>query len=78
MFFVGCIDEVKTVVETAEQIAEAVESVAEKIEHVADDIGNQLPEGGKLREVVDFVEDVARETAKGAHLVDEAIEKVCS
>lgn len=72
-----CTDEVETVVETTEQIAEAIESVAEKVEQVADDIGNHLPEG-KLKDVAEFVENVAKETARGAHLVDAAIEKVCT
>ncbi|XP_034674868.1 uncharacterized protein LOC117906040 isoform X1 [Vitis riparia] len=68
-------NEVETAMNTTEQIAETIESVAEKVEQVADDIGNHLPEGGKLRQVADFVENVAKETAKGAHLVDAAIEK---
>ncbi|KAJ9673918.1 hypothetical protein PVL29_023458 [Vitis rotundifolia] len=69
-------NEVETAMNTTEQIAETIESVAEKVEQVVDDIGNHLPEGGKLRQVADFVENVAKETAKGAHLVDAAIEKV--
>ena len=64
------------VVDTVEAVAEVVENVAEKVEDIADEIGNNLPEGGTLRAAFDLVENVAKETAKDAHIVDEFIEKV--
>lgn len=56
-------------------MAEAVEQVAEKVEEIADDIGNKLPTG-KLKDALEVVETIAKETAKDAHNVDEFIEKV--
>ena len=54
-----------------------VEDVAETVEKIADDIGNNFPDGGKLRSLFDLVENAAKETAKDAHIVDQFIEKVC-
>ncbi|KAL2232308.1 UNVERIFIED_CONTAM: hypothetical protein Sindi_1410800 [Sesamum indicum] len=39
-----------------EEVVEAVEKVAGEVEKVAEDIADDLPEGGKLRNAVDFVE----------------------
>lgn len=64
------------VVESVENLAEIVEMVAEKVEEVADDIADKLPDGGKLKVAVRLVENVAKETAKDAHLVDQLMEKV--
>ncbi|XP_024027957.1 uncharacterized protein LOC21402729 [Morus notabilis] len=68
-------NKIDRVVETAEAVAEAVEHVAEKVEEIADDIGNKLP-NGKLKDALDVIETIAKETAKDAHNVDEFIEKV--
>lgn len=53
-----------------------MEKVAEEVEKVADEVSDALPEGGKLKGFVTTVENVARETAKDAHLVEEVIGKV--
>ena len=63
-------------VELADQVADIVEEVAEGVEKVADEVADHLPEGGKLKQVATFVENVARETAKDADIVDDVIEKV--
>lgn len=59
-----------------EKVAEVVEDVAERVEETADEIGNSLSGGGKLKGVFDLIENVAGETAKDAHFVDQFIEKV--
>ncbi|KAK4391008.1 hypothetical protein Sango_2164100 [Sesamum angolense] len=69
-------NEVETAVETVEEIVEAVEKVAEGVEKVAEDIADDLPEGGRLRKAVDFVESVAERASKDAHLVGDFIDKV--
>ncbi|KAI3464601.1 hypothetical protein Pfo_021264 [Paulownia fortunei] len=69
-------NEVETAVETVEGIVEAVEKVAEGVEKVAEDIADDLPEGGRLRKAVDFVEHVAERASKDAHLVGDFIDKV--
>ncbi|KAK4429582.1 hypothetical protein Salat_1258800 [Sesamum alatum] len=61
---------------TVEEIVEAVEKVAEGVEKVAEDIADDLPEGGRLRKAVDFVESVAERASKDAHLVGDFIDKV--
>ncbi|CAA2956795.1 Hypothetical predicted protein [Olea europaea subsp. europaea] len=69
-------NEVETTVETIEHVADAVEKVAEEVEKVAEDIADDLPKGGKLRNMVDFVEHMAEEIAKDAHQVEVFIDKV--
>ncbi|KAJ9166532.1 hypothetical protein P3X46_021272 [Hevea brasiliensis] len=69
-------DRVESLVETAEHVTEIVEKVAEEVEKVSEEVADHLPEGGKLKESVTFVENVAKETAKDAHLALEVIEKV--
>ncbi|CAI9778053.1 unnamed protein product [Fraxinus pennsylvanica] len=69
-------DEVDTAVETIEHITEVVEKVAEVVDKVAEDIADDLPEGGRFRKAVDFIENVAEETAKDAHLLGDIIHKV--
>ncbi|KAE8725976.1 Detected protein of unknown function [Hibiscus syriacus] len=64
------------VLETAEHISDVVEQVAEKVEKVADEVGDQLPDGGKLRASLELVEDLAQEAAKDAHLAGDLIDKV--
>ncbi|KAL5556530.1 hypothetical protein UlMin_038766 [Ulmus minor] len=68
-------NQVDTIADTIEAVAEVIEDVAEKVEDIADDIGDNL-ENGKLKDLANLVEDVARETAKDAHMVDQFIEKV--
>lgn len=69
-------NEVETAVETIEEIAEVVEKVAEEVEKVAEDISDHLPEGGRLRKVVDYVENVAEIVDKDARLVEDLVHKV--
>ncbi|KAK0577337.1 hypothetical protein LWI29_031506 [Acer saccharum] len=62
--------------ETAEHVAEIVEDVAEKVEKVAEEVADHLPQGGRLKDAVTLIENVAKETAKDANLADQFIEKV--
>ncbi|KAA8538127.1 hypothetical protein F0562_027735 [Nyssa sinensis] len=66
---------VENAVEAAEFVVETIENVAKKVEEVAEDIADEIPAGGKLKEAIDFVEQVAEGTAKAAHLVDGVIDK---
>ncbi|CAK7347197.1 unnamed protein product [Dovyalis caffra] len=70
------VDKFEAVVETADRVADIVEEVAEEVGKVAEEVADHLPEGGNLEQVATFVENVAKETAKDANLVDELIEKV--
>lgn len=67
---------VEAAVEIAEQVVNIVEKVAEETEKIAEDVGDHLPEGGRLKKAIIFVENVARETAKDAHLAEHLIDKV--
>ena len=58
-----------------EATTDIVEKVAEQVEKVADDIGNHLPKG-RLKDALEFVEDMAEDTADGAHVAGEFIDKV--
>ncbi|EYU32464.1 hypothetical protein MIMGU_mgv1a022871mg [Erythranthe guttata] len=69
-------NEVETAVEAVEGIVDAVEKVAEGVEKVAEDIAEDLPEGGRLRKAVDFIEHVAERANRDAHLVGDFIDKV--
>ncbi|PPS11623.1 hypothetical protein GOBAR_AA09047 [Gossypium barbadense] len=71
-----CVDEADNMLETAEQITDVVEDVAGKVEEIADQVGEQLPDGGKLRATLELVEDLAEGTAKNAHLAGDLIDKV--
>ncbi|XVE95244.1 hypothetical protein REPUB_Repub02eG0079500 [Reevesia pubescens] len=62
--------------EAAEHISDVVEEMAEKVEKIADEVGDQLPEGGKLQATLQLVEDLADETAKNARLTGDLIDKV--
>lgn len=62
--------------DTAELILDVVEKVAEEVVEIADDLGDKLPEGGKLKCAVDLVENVAREIAKDANLAEDLLHKV--
>ncbi|KAK4429583.1 hypothetical protein Salat_1258900 [Sesamum alatum] len=69
-------NKIETAMKMTEDVVEAVEKVAGEVEKVAEDIADDLPEGGKLREAVDFVEKVAERAAKDAGAVDDFIDKV--
>ncbi|KAI3464479.1 hypothetical protein Pfo_021142 [Paulownia fortunei] len=66
---------IETAVETVEHIVEAVEKVAEEVDKIAEDIADDLPQG-KLKNLVEFVEDMAEKTAKTADCLDNIIDKV--
>ncbi|XVE95243.1 hypothetical protein REPUB_Repub02eG0079400 [Reevesia pubescens] len=68
-------EEVETVIDTVEAVTDIVEKVADKAEKVVDDIGNHLPEG-RLKDALEFVEDMAEDTADGARIAGEFIDKV--
>ncbi|MBA0566063.1 hypothetical protein Golob_010913, partial [Gossypium lobatum] len=68
-------NEADNMLEAAEQITDVVEDVAGKVEEIADQLGEQLPDGGKLRATLELVEDLAEETAKDAHLAGDLIDK---
>ncbi|XP_059455356.1 uncharacterized protein LOC132185615 [Corylus avellana] len=68
--------EVETAANTVEAVAEVIEKVAEQVDKVAEEVADHLPAGGKLQQAATLIEHLAEETAKSAHLVDEAIEKV--
>ncbi|KAK4771526.1 hypothetical protein SAY87_032058 [Trapa incisa] len=68
--------EVKVVVERAEEVASKIEEIAEDVEKVAEEVAEQLPEGGKLRDEVTYVENVAELTAKDARLAQQILEKI--
>lgn len=44
--------------------------------NVAEEIADHLPQDGKLKESVTFVKNVAKETAKDAHIAEDIIEKI--
>ncbi|KAK1370866.1 hypothetical protein POM88_036958 [Heracleum sosnowskyi] len=69
-------NEVEIVVEDAEIIAEVVEKVAEEVVEIADLLTNKLPEGGKVKNAVDIVENVAKEIVKDANIAEDIINKV--
>ncbi|KAF8404662.1 hypothetical protein HHK36_009550 [Tetracentron sinense] len=69
-------NKVDTVVDRVESVVDVVEMVAEKVEKIADEVADKLPEGGKLKDTVSFVEIIAKEAAKDANLAEEFIHKV--
>ncbi|KAI3685268.1 hypothetical protein L6452_34508 [Arctium lappa] len=69
-------DEVDTVIEETEKIADYVEEVAETVDKVAKDVVDHLPEGGQWRNAAVFVEGVAEEIAREAHLVEDFLHEV--
>ncbi|XP_022766409.1 uncharacterized protein LOC111311297 isoform X2 [Durio zibethinus] len=68
-------EEVETVIDTAEAVTDIVEKVAEQVEKVADKVGDHLPEG-RLKDALEFVEEMAEDTADGARVAGEFIDKV--
>ncbi|XVF36647.1 hypothetical protein REPUB_Repub19eG0075100 [Reevesia pubescens] len=68
-------EEAETVIDRVEAVTDIVEKVAEQVEKVADDIGDHLPEG-RLKDALDFVEDMAEDAADGARIAGEVIDKL--
>ncbi|KAJ9560468.1 hypothetical protein OSB04_005628 [Centaurea solstitialis] len=69
-------DEVDVVIERTEKITDYVEEVTETVDKVAKDVADHLPEGGEWRNAVVFVEGVAEEIAREAHLVEDFLHEV--
>ncbi|GMI82812.1 hypothetical protein HRI_001950500 [Hibiscus trionum] len=67
--------EAETIIDTVEAVADIVEKVAEQVEKVADEVGDRLPEG-KLKDALEFVEELADETGDGARIAGDFIDKV--
>ncbi|KAL5705117.1 hypothetical protein ACHQM5_023460 [Ranunculus cassubicifolius] len=55
--------------------AEAIEDVARKVDKIADGITENMPEG-KLRSMIQQLDDVAEQTIKAADCVEDILEKV--
>lgn len=70
------IDKVDTVVEETEKIADSVEEAAETVDKVVKDVAEHLPEGGKLKDAAMFVDGVAEEIAREAHLAKDFLHEV--
>ncbi|KAM7520809.1 hypothetical protein LguiB_019771 [Lonicera macranthoides] len=68
--------ELEAAEERVEEMAEAIEKVAVEVEKVAEDVAENLPEGGRFKVAVTFVENAAKEVIKDADLVEEFIHKV--
>lgn len=62
--------------ETVEKVAEAVEKVADDVDKAAEQFAATLPEGGKLRGIMESIEHLAEETEKDAQLVQNLMDKV--
>ncbi|CAA0827878.1 Unknown protein [Striga hermonthica] len=65
---------IENAVQRVEDVVEAVEKVAGKIDEIAEDIADDLPQG-KLKDLVEMVENVAEKTAKTADSLDNVIDK---
>ncbi|CAN4092407.1 unnamed protein product [Withania somnifera] len=68
--------QVSLAAETVEKVAEAVEKVADDVDKAAEEFAAKLPEGGKLRGIVESIEHLAEETEKDALLVQGLMDKV--
>lgn len=70
------VEEVDTIIDTAEVVLDVVEKVAEEVAEITDDLGDKLAEGAKLKDALNLVENVAREIVKDANLAEDLLEKV--
>ncbi|XP_028757395.1 uncharacterized protein LOC114716550 [Neltuma alba] len=68
-------EKVETTIEELEQISDVVEEVADKVEEVAEAAAKHLPEG-KLQDAAEFIDKLAEEIEKNAHLAGDLLEKV--
>lgn len=68
--------QVSLAAETVEKVAEAVEKVADDVDKAAEEFAAKLPEGGKLKGIVQSIEHLAEETEKDAQLVQDLMDKV--
>ncbi|KAK9067796.1 hypothetical protein SSX86_011907 [Deinandra increscens subsp. villosa] len=69
-------EDVDLVMRKGEEILDVVEVVAEAVDMVAEKIVDDLPEGGKLKTAVEFVEEVAETVTGKAQKVVDFIDEV--
>ncbi|XP_020104875.1 uncharacterized protein LOC109721593 isoform X2 [Ananas comosus] len=69
-------NEVEMVENVVENAAVVVEKVANMTEKVSSEVAERLPEDGKLKDAVVFVEHASKEVAEEAHLAQDIIHKV--
>ncbi|RDX76398.1 hypothetical protein CR513_43612, partial [Mucuna pruriens] len=68
-------EKVETTIDEAQRVVDIIEDVAEGVDKVAEEAVKHLPEG-KLRDAVQFVEQVAEQIDNHAELAEDALEKV--
>ncbi|KAL5697773.1 hypothetical protein ACHQM5_028890 [Ranunculus cassubicifolius] len=61
---------------TVATIAEQIEDVAETVDKIADEVVDHLPQGSKLRKIVEMIDVVAETTVKGADYAEDLLQKV--
>ncbi|KAL5982318.1 hypothetical protein ACLOJK_016389 [Asimina triloba] len=71
-----CSDEAEKAAQVVETAAELVEMVADAAETLSNGVAQKLPEDGKLRDAVVFVEHVSKEAEKDAQRTIEFVRKV--
>ncbi|GKE65608.1 hypothetical protein Tco_1519769 [Tanacetum coccineum] len=69
---------VDTMMETTEHVTETIEAMAKGADEIIDEITDGLPKNSKLKERMEAIDDMIEEVAKGAHIANEIIDKVCS
>nr|CAD1838127.1 unnamed protein product [Ananas comosus var. bracteatus] len=69
-------NEVEMIENVVENAAVVVEKVANMTEKVSSEVAERLPEDGKLKDAVVFVEHASKEVAEEAHLAQDIIHKV--
>ncbi|KVI06741.1 uncharacterized protein LOC112509747 [Cynara cardunculus var. scolymus] len=62
--------------DTAEEISDIVEAVADKVDKVAEKLSDDMPEGSKLKNTLEFIEQVAERLEKDAETAGDLIDKV--
>ncbi|KAI9106493.1 hypothetical protein K1719_022021 [Acacia pycnantha] len=68
-------EKVETAIEELEEISEVVEEVADAVEELAETAAKNLPEG-KLHDAAEFIDKLAQEVEKDAHIAGHLLEKV--
>ncbi|KAI3758274.1 hypothetical protein L6452_05832 [Arctium lappa] len=63
-------------VDTAEEISDVVEAVADKVDKVAEKLSDDMPEGSKIKDTLEFIEKVAERLEKDAETAGDLIDKV--
>lgn len=68
--------QVSVAAEMVEKVAEVVEKVADDVRMAAVEFAAKLPEGGKLKDIVQSIKHLAEETEKDAQVVEDLMHKV--